>query len=776
MQKIKVICGYLKKICVVKNTSFSLIESAVVLAVAGSVIGGGLTAYKSTNPKVKSDLKKMQAIENALQQYFTTNGRLPFPARASDVKGTANYLLEYKTGAPSKYSSYKKKCTSDGGYTSSSTPLFCSDNSCTDISNPGECSGGNLAWGVIPTRTLGLPDDYAYDSKGHNFEYILDNQMAFPVGFQYYNPHKKANYTTSKNGKYQVFYEVLDGSTEKPFALDLFNLSIINNSTNKPVNNTQKNTAYVLLSKGQTDTCFWDNKGTSLVANTTIPTDNTKYNCQANYVNGQFDSLQIYQGYSKSFDNLVRYKTISEMMQMVTNVKEDARTLGQSTTQYQLKIDQNLITNSKEVVGAINEVEEKVKFVSTFNGVQGIRAQLYYLYTEEDNITVNGQPKHYKRGLYIYNENATDPSLSDFKLVSGSGGGVPVGSIVAYSGTDENPQSGFLWCDGAKYNKLIYPELYQAIGETYTPAAEKGGTTFRVPDLTDKIPWQSGSLSGAKAVGDEIPAGVPNITGTYQGSSWETQYIGSGAGSYAANSALYYTAGKGSRPTHGSSDRPGGISFDASRSNPIYGSSTIVQPPAISMRFMIRYTTDEETAKEVFDFSEEVRRQLAKSIMAEEIQKAICEKSYPVGSVYQNYNDDRDPNAILGCGEWANLGDWKTFAFHLGVRHDDLNTVIGINTTDSAGGPEVVMPFSSSCLPNIKGSMDSAFQGYPKWYGYSGAIQGKDWRGDNSWEDNTGGYSGFSFDASRYNPNIYKDACKRVMPDTLWVYTWVRKS
>ena len=55
-----------------KSHSFSLVELAVVLSVAGILIGGGLTAYKSTNPKIKSDLKKMQAIEEALQQFFNT--------------------------------------------------------------------------------------------------------------------------------------------------------------------------------------------------------------------------------------------------------------------------------------------------------------------------------------------------------------------------------------------------------------------------------------------------------------------------------------------------------------------------------------------------------------------------------------------------------------------------------------------------------------------------------------------------------------------------------
>ena len=83
-------CGCKLKISFNRYFSFSFVESVVVLAVARSVIGGGLKAYQATNPKQKSDLKKMEAIENAIQQYFTTNGKLPFPAHPQKSSNDTN--------------------------------------------------------------------------------------------------------------------------------------------------------------------------------------------------------------------------------------------------------------------------------------------------------------------------------------------------------------------------------------------------------------------------------------------------------------------------------------------------------------------------------------------------------------------------------------------------------------------------------------------------------------------------------------------------------------
>ena len=64
------------------------------------------------------------------------------------------------------------------------------------------------------------------------------------------------------------------------------------------------------MSKGASKNCFWSNEASALLSETTVPTDNTKYNCHENVANN-FTELTIYKGYSRGqFDNIVAYKTL----------------------------------------------------------------------------------------------------------------------------------------------------------------------------------------------------------------------------------------------------------------------------------------------------------------------------------------------------------------------------------------------------------------------------------------------------------------------------------
>ena len=78
----------------------------------------------------------------------------------------------------------------------------------------------------------------------------------------------------------------------------------------------------------------------------------------------------------------------------------------------------------------------------------------------------------------------------------------------------------------------------------------------------------------AGTVGSTVAAGLPNITGT-----WEASGMSIGSGDITVTGALGV-----STPTKSGSDgygsNKGGISFDASQSNNIYGNSSTVQPPA----------------------------------------------------------------------------------------------------------------------------------------------------------------------------------------------------
>lgn len=64
------------------------------------------------------------------------------------------------------------------------------------------------------------------------------------------------------------------------------------------------------------------------------------------------------------------------------------------------------------------------------------------------------------------------------------GGDLPVGSIVVYAGS--TPPEGWLLCDGALYDVLAYPELFNVVEFTYGGNTEK--TAFQVPNLKGKVP------------------------------------------------------------------------------------------------------------------------------------------------------------------------------------------------------------------------------------------------------------------------------------------------
>ena len=218
----------------------------------------------------------------------------------------------------------------------------------------------------MPTRSLGLPDDYAYDSQGHNFEYITHATLAYPFNTRFkYSSQRKSYYKTAyildSEGKYNTKYDVIEGGYSSKY-IPMERLLIHDAINDKDLTYTDKNTAYVIISKGKTGKCFFDTKNN--IINTTLPDDATINNCVQSNSNPDYRintsvDRKIYQGYNKTaFDNLVRYKTISELMQTHSHIKGAVRdaTIG-NQKQYVEKNTDLLSTNSKNIVEAINELK-----------------------------------------------------------------------------------------------------------------------------------------------------------------------------------------------------------------------------------------------------------------------------------------------------------------------------------------------------------------------------------------------------------------------------------
>ena len=92
-------------------------------------------------------------------------------------------------------------------------------------------------------------------------------------------------------------------------------------------------------------------------------------------------------------------------------------------------------------------------------------------------------------------------------------------------------------------------------------------------------------MRGHDSAGAVVSPGLPNITGKFGVvTSTEVFYnVADTTGAFRMENAV---AGMNSR-----TDQHGGIqpTFDASRSNPIYGASGTVQPPSLTVRYCIKY-------------------------------------------------------------------------------------------------------------------------------------------------------------------------------------------
>lgn len=149
------------------------------------------------------------------------------------------------------------------------------------------------------------------------------------------------------------------------------------------------------------------------------------------------------------------------------------------------------------------------------------------------------------------------------------------------------PPEGWLVCNGAAVGTSDYPALFAAIGNTFLPEdVPASPVTFNLPNLIGKVPWGTSSQ-----VGTEMEAGLPNIDGNISAQMpggippWMGQGYGALFNNYVGKNFPPFPSSAGTI-SRSSSDK---LEFNASRSNPIYGRSDTVQPPALCLLPCIRY-------------------------------------------------------------------------------------------------------------------------------------------------------------------------------------------
>lgn len=141
--------------------------------------------------------------------------------------------------------------------------------------------------------------------------------------------------------------------------------------------------------------------------------------------------------------------------------------------------------------------------------------------------------------------------------------GIPVGTVVYFAAN--TPPPGYLIADGASLSRTTYPDLFAVIGTTY--GMGESSNTFNLPDLIDRF------VQGRTTTGQKIEAGLPNITGRTNNG---VVHIGGYSG------ALHDGGGCNNLP-NGDNGVGARLAFDAHLSNPIYGASDTVQPPALTL-------------------------------------------------------------------------------------------------------------------------------------------------------------------------------------------------
>ena len=177
----------------------------------------------------------------------------------------------------------------------------------------------------------------------------------------------------------------------------------------------------------------------------------------------------------------------------------------------------------------------------------------------------------YAEPIVINKFNIFDYPVLDFSgdFIAGSGISdddkkslIPVGTVSIW--THESVPEFWLECDGRAVDAVKYPELRKLM-------------SF-LPDYRDRF------LQGKSSkyqVNQSIEAGLPNVTGSFNAP------VTDGIQEYTARGAFIKIAAARSNGYWGVGTNYG-LGFDASLSNPIYGKSTTVQPPAVIVKYIIK--------------------------------------------------------------------------------------------------------------------------------------------------------------------------------------------
>jgi len=130
---------------------FSLLEISVVLAIIAIVVGGAVAAFISSlqNRAISETQNKLRALQQALYNYRVAYNSLPCPADIQAALSSSTFGVE-------------------------GLELADPESVCSGSNN---FVNGKITEGMVPTKTLELPDDAAIDGWGGRIMYAVDNRF-----------------------------------------------------------------------------------------------------------------------------------------------------------------------------------------------------------------------------------------------------------------------------------------------------------------------------------------------------------------------------------------------------------------------------------------------------------------------------------------------------------------------------------------------------------------------------------------------------------------------
>lgn len=144
---------------------------------------------------------------------------------------------------------------------------------------------------------------------------------------------------------------------------------------------------------------------------------------------------------------------------------------------------------------------------------------------------------------------------------------------------------GWIKASGATVNRADYPRLWAWVtannltGGGGLFGTGDGSTTFDLPDFTSRM------IQLSMTSGTAVAAGLPNIYGEFYSADWAAMVNTHVSGAFTIKSTQ-----SSNTPSVGSNtNQARGFRFNASVYNSIYGNSSTVQPPAITMLPVIKY-------------------------------------------------------------------------------------------------------------------------------------------------------------------------------------------